>query len=215
MTHAPTQTRSRDEQILTALTQKVRLLSLAQIATAWWGRSANALAEARARLALLGERQLTEHHSLLARPMIELAAPVFVWQRGEPAPDPEALAYQLQSRWQEAAEPVSVHIASGRYAKLVGLPGGKIKCPFQATHDLHVAAIYLRLLRQAPALAEAWIGETVLASERIGQKLPDAILRDPNGHDRLVIEFGGSYDAEHVGSFHNDCARRELPYQLW
>lgn len=208
-------TLSRDEQILSALTRKVRLLSLEQIAGAWWDRSKDPLADARHRLAALERRGLIEPHSVLTRQMVTLKGPLFAWNPGDAAPDAESVSYRLQSRWDTAAEPTTVYIATARYCRLVGVEGGAIKHPFQVTHDLHVAAIYLRLADEAPTLAEGWVGEELLASERIGQKLPDALIRDPAGRDRLVIEFGGSYDARRVGEFHADCAARKLPYQLW
>jgi hypothetical protein len=30
-----------------------------------------------------------------------------------------------------------------------------------------------------------------------------------------VVEFSGSYTAERVQAFHDDCLIRGLPYQLW
>ena len=37
----------------------------------------------------------------------------------------------------------------------------------------------------------------------------------PEEPPRLVLEFGGAYDAARVERFHEDCAERRLPYQLW
>jgi hypothetical protein len=80
---------------------------------------------------------------------------------------------------------------------------------------LSVAAVWLRLHNVAPEWAAAWRGEDLLAHTRLGEKLPDAFIVDDSGKVVWVIEFGGGYDAERVQAFHNDCAARGLPYQLW
>ena len=55
----------------------------------------------------------------------------------------------------------------------------------------------------------------MLGPSRPGEKRPDALLVGPGGQPRLVVEFGGRYDAARVRDFHQDIARRDLPYQLW
>ena len=85
----------------------------------------------------------------------------------------------------------------------------------QATHDLHVVQIYLRLWQADPGLAALWVSEERFAPERRREKLPDAVLRDTAGNLILVIEFGGAYDAKHVERVHLDCVTRSLPYELW
>src|SRR5262245_41287594 len=61
-----------------------------------------------------------------------------------------------------------------------------------ARHDLHVTTIYLHMLRNRPADAEAWISEDLLAPSRRHQKLPDAMLQFADGRPSVVIEFAGS-----------------------
>ena len=90
-----------------------------------------------------------------------------------------------------------------------------ILAPSQATHDIHLGALYLKLMKDAPTIAAGWIGEEILAPTREHQKLPDAILHDREGRPRLVIEFGGAYPADRLQAFHEDCAERALPYELW
>jgi hypothetical protein len=64
--------------------------------------------------------------------------------------------------------------------------------------------------------ADNWIGEDILAPHRRGEKLPDAVLADgPGARPRLVLEFGGAYDATRVRHFHQSCLDEQLPYQLW
>ena len=115
-----------------------------------------------------------------------------------------------------ARREVTVYLATRRAAAIFGgRADGKIKNPSQVTHDIHLGALYLKFVREAPTLAAGWIGEDILAPTREHQKLPDAILHDGEGRPRLVIEFGGSYPTERVRDFHEDCAARGLPYELW
>jgi hypothetical protein len=37
-------------------------------------------------------------------------------------------------------------------------------------------------------------------------KDPDAFLVSPNGTASRILEFAGSYDAEHLAAFHEHCA---------
>ena len=100
-------------------------------------------------------------------------------------------------------------------AGIGGKSRGQLKHPTQATHDLGVASLWLRLHEQTPAWADAWRGEDLLAHTRLGEKLPDAFLFDAAGEIIWVIEFGGANDAQRVREFHEDCAQRQLPYQIW
>ncbi|MBK8183290.1 MAG: hypothetical protein IPK63_10530 [Candidatus Competibacteraceae bacterium] len=100
-------------------------------------------------------------------------------------------------------------------ARYFGGYGGKLRRPLQATHDLHVAQIYLRFLKTDPVRAALWVSEDRFAPERRREKLPDAVIQDAAGTIALVIEFGGAYDAKHVERVHLDCVTRSLPYELW
>jgi hypothetical protein len=201
----------RDREILLTLTQKVRLLSLAQIARTWWPSASPAAA--RNRLAALPS--LVARLKLNAHPELTLDGPLFTWRPGEPVPRFGALSYQLKKRWNQAPEPTTVYIATEKAARYFGGFGGKLRRPLQATHDLHMAQVYLQLLARDPAKAGLWVSEERFAPERRREKLPDAVLRDAAGHIVLVIEFGGAYDARHVERVHLDCVTRSLPYELW
>lgn len=206
---------SRDEQVLAALASRVRMLAIEQIAATWWSESADPTRYAAKRMRALEQGGYADRFQANAHPMLTLDAPVLAWNPGDEQPDFGAAGYRLKSRWTRAPRTVAVYAASRLYARRVAGYGGRIKRPLQATHDLHVAAIYLRLLRTAPALAAAWVGEEGLAPDRKDEKLPDAVLVDPEGRPRLVVEFGGAYDADRVRAFHADCEARSLSYQLW
>lgn len=204
----------RDRELLQALVQKVRLFSLRQIAGHWWE---DELANARRRLRRLTTAGLVARLTVQARPLPCLQRPIVTWKPGEELPAFGKIAHQCQSRWR--GRPVlscTALIATRHAARLFGGKSrGALKHPTQATHDLGIAAVWLRFQEQAAAWADAWRGEDLLAHTRVGEKLPDAFLLNAAGEIAWVIEFGGSYDTERFSEFHEDCAQRYLPYQIW
>lgn len=206
----------RDHELLQALTQKVRLLSLRQIAEHWFGGD---VANARRRLRQLVAAGLLHRINIAVRPTPPLPGPVVVWQFGKPTPDFGRAAWQIETRWHH--RPVRLCATFIATAKTSNAFGGKsrgeLKHPLQATHDLGVAAVWLRLQAEQPEVAAAWRSEDLLAHTRRahGDKVPDAFIVDSSGEVVAVIEFGGGYDADRIRDFHADCSRRRLPYQLW
>jgi hypothetical protein len=206
----------RDERLIQTLLWKVRLLSFEQITRTWWPDTESARTNAKRRVRKLIDNKIIVREHAFARPLLQLEAPVFRWKPGKAGPDYEKLSYELQSRWVEEPRRLSVYFASQRAANILGGNAlGKIKNQNQVTHDLHLSELYLKLIKEEPKLAEAWAGEDVIAPTRVHQKLPDAILLDSTKHPRLVMEFGGAYPPDRVQAFHEDCAARGLPYEMW
>lgn len=208
---------SRDDEILRTLALKVRLLSLDQVAAGWWEPTEAGRMNARRRLAQLASEGLMTRLRVQARPLPPLLAPVLTWQPGHSTPDLGAVAWCLQSRWKDGPRETPVYIATRRGANQYGGRGrGELRRVFQATHDLGVSAMYLKLHASNRKDADDWIGEDILSPHRRGQKLPDAILAEsPESRPRLVLEFGGAYDTARVSSFHESCVEDAVPYELW
>jgi hypothetical protein len=125
------------------------------------------------------------------------------------------VSYQLRKRWAEPLRWVTAYAASKRTGRLYAGRGGRPSHPLQATHDLHVSAIFLRLQKEKPDEARGWVSDMVLSPLRRGKKLPDAEIQNADGRTLKVIEFGGSYPPERVRKVHEDCERRGVPYELW
>jgi len=206
----------REREIVAALASKIKMLSFEQIVREWWPPSPAAERNARRRLTELIDLGLLVRERVRARPLLSLETAIFRWRPGDAAPEFAPLSWQLQKRWTEPPREVTAYIATARAAAIFGgRADGRVKNPAQATHDIHLSALYLKLKRTAPTLAAGWIGEDILAPTREHQKLPDAILHDREGQPRLVVEFGGAYPTERVQAFHEDCAARGLPYEIW
>ncbi len=205
---------SRDADLLQALVQKVRLFSQRQVADDFWE---GALPNAKRRLKRLAEGNYVTRLTVQARSVPVLESPLASWRPGDSDPNFGQVAYRCQSRWRKRpVRPCTVWIATEKAAQLYGVScRGALKNPLQATHDLGVAAVWLRLRQAAPKWAAAWRGEDLLAHTRVGEKLPDAFIVDAQQQVACVIEFGGGYDSDRVKAFHEDCAQRNLPYQLW
>ena len=211
----PTSPQLRISSILGGLSYKCRMFSLEQVHHTWWNRTYTKEA-VRTALQELERKDLIVRHRVLAYPMLDLMAPVISWRPGEEDPDYHAISNVLQSRWTNAqVRPFTVYIASRKTLRTTGGKGGSLPPLGQETHDLHVSEIFCAMFSRNIRAANSWVGEELLKASRKGEKLPDALLINSNGDPYFVIEFGGAYNVERVGSFHEDCAARQLPYQLW
>ena len=81
------------------------------------------------------------------------------------------------------------------------------------SHDLGLAALYLRFRGQEPGRAASWVPEDLFDPGELEGFVPDAVVRE---EDRLtLIEFAGTYKKERLQKLHASCERTSLPYELW
>lgn len=212
MTHT-LRLRNRDLQLLESLALRVRLIGQHQAAEAFWSGH---LANTRRRLLQLTSMGMLTRQVVNAQPLPEVIDPVVRWQPGQPVPDADRIAFQLQNRWRfRALRPTVVFFPTEQtITEFGGRPRSQAVLT-QITHDLGVTAVWLRYAQQNSTLTSLWMGEDILAPSRVDQKLPDATLVDQHGEPTLLIEFGGSYGTARVSDFHDDAAARGLPYHLW
>lgn len=205
--------RQRDLVLLEALALRVRVLGQRQAADAFWSGH---IANTRRRLLQLVEAGMLSRAIVPAQPLPEIIQPIVRWQPGQPMPDANQIAFQLQQRWRfRSLRPTVVYFPT---EKTILQFGGRIRTQSkttQVTHDLGVTTTWIRYFQQSNRRTSVWVGEEILAPTRIHQKLPDAALVDQHGEPTLLIEFGGSYAASRVAAFHDDAAYRQLPYHLW
>lgn len=201
----------RDDDLIRALTTRFRLVTVSLVA-ALWGSSP----------AYVGRRlrQLVTADFLVAsrvpmHPMLPLSKPLVVWSPGDPEPDANRVSYRLQTRWVDSPVATTVYLASRHAVHPFGGSGGRFEYPLQATHDLHVAALYVRLAADSPGTLTRWRGEETLRFLRKRGKVPDAVLVDEREKPVRAIEFGGGYGPRRVRAFHRVCENRRLAYELW
>lgn len=206
---------TRDREILEVLTRRVRLLTLPQITRTWWAGT-HAAQSARRRIDALESLGLVEKFTAYAHPELPLAQPVYCWEPGQNPPMFGALSYQLVHRWTEPHLPTPAVIASRKAGVSFGGYGGKRPKRVEENHDVHLAAVFLKLRANTPDLARTWASEETIRRSRPnapGEKLPDAIVRTDGGEK--IIDFGGEYSAEKIESFHHWAEKKAIGYEFW
>jgi uncharacterized protein YqiB (DUF1249 family) len=214
---------TRDEEIFDALTRRVRVFSLAQIARTWWSSAKHPTRAAEQRLRLLARDGLIESALELAHPELELEKFVASWAPGEEMPNFGSVSFKLQSRWREHPVRTRCVSATDLAARRFGGYGGRPPRAVERTHDIHFARVFLLYRERHPDLIRAWIFEEQVKAERrqtlqavrsrSTEKLPDAFLRLSSG--ARVVEFGGAYDKAKLQAFHHYCEEKSYPYEIW
>lgn len=200
--------------LLEALAFRVRFLSAPQVQRGFfYGASETAVRKRLDRMVAAGS---LERVSITAHPEIAVPEPLFVWTPDDPAPDFAAIAYRCRQRWDKALVSHTVYRAS---VVTLAQWGARRPMPLrstQATHDLHVGAIYVRLLISSPIEAALWRPEDSLTA-RPGERMPDALIggADMGQSLRRAIEFGGACKPARVEKLHAFGSRYALPYELW
>lgn len=204
---------SRDDDLLAVLTGPVRAMTVAQIARTWWPHTRNPESNARRRLDLLHGRGLVTLREFIAHPETKLAAPLAIWWPGLPQPAMGPIAQIGRGRW-AGPQSLTWFVIAGDAARRTAT-GRRVRelRASEATHDLHVAAVFLQMRTELPTRAETWRLEEGFGDKRGAAKVPDAIVTD--GSRRTAIEIVGAYDVEKLETFHRACASREMGYELW
>jgi hypothetical protein len=202
-----------DHDLLVTLTLRVRLLSVGQIERSAWGESKLSRESVRARLAKLQKEGWVECQTALSHPELPLAGPVLCWKPPQSCPDYGAVSHALKKRWTMPLSRTGIVLASERAAKMFGGSSGSIRNEAQTTHDLHVAAVYLKF-REHRDKNEEWIGEDLLA-KCAGKKHPDAFVFDETGAIQRWVEFGGSYRADTIQKLHERCQELRVSFEVW
>jgi hypothetical protein len=207
----------RDTEVLAMLCGSVRMASLNQIARASWGTSKHHVAACRRRLLRLNKHGMLAATRAVILDVTILQQPLITWQPGERMPNLPGVAWSLHRRWSSGYRSATIYYPTTAAARRFGGGrSGRIKRPFQVAHDIGVTEMYLAVRRQRPRVLSLWIGEDRLAPYRRRQKLPDAILAtSPTAKPLLILEFGGRYDKRRLIAFHEDAAKRGIPYEIW
>jgi hypothetical protein len=193
-----------ERDLLSVLTHRVRVLSVPQIARTW--------PKVEPRLKRLEAEGLIVSFMTVAHPELPLVCPVAKWQRGAELPDFAKASHALRSRWTQAGIATKCVIASRAAGRMFGGHGGRYPRESEETHDIHLAAVYLRFRLLEPVLSTCWVHEEEIKKERRNRwgKLPDALVGK-----RRVVEFGGAYKKHKLIAFHRFCEASGLEYEVW
>jgi len=203
---------TRDNEILEVLTHRLRILSMKQIAYAWWN---GVIASAHRRVSALEEQGWLTTGNALAQPPPTMPSPIASWKPQSDAPDFGSVSHRLRERWAVPLERTTIVSATGRAAAAFAGWGGRMPRVSELAHDLALAELFLFFRRELPSRAKGWRCEASLHAEGFGRddNLPDAMI--VSRKERTVIELGGSYPKKKLLDFHEACEARELAYEIW
>ncbi len=177
------------------------------------------------------ERDLVRTCRAFAKPVPVLSKPLLVWSPGsgfiESAKGAVESSVRLEdgfteclrlarARWAGlSASSVCCYVATRRAGMLYGVHRtGSLRQPLQATHDLCVSEVFL-VVEAHKREGEDWHGED-LSDYRLAGKVPDAVIRNPEGFTQKVIEVvGADYEEAKLIGIHNECNVRSVLYELW
>ena len=209
----------RDDDMLFTLARPVRALSVPQIARTYFSAAENPERATRLRLRKLAADDWVQIVVMTAQPETPLATPLATWAPGQSEPDLSHVARILQTRWREPVEQIDAVVATVKTARRYGGVGERIPRRSEATHDIHLAQLYLKFRAEAPERAAGWIGEDIISAQRKtqaerAQPLPDALIVE--GNKSTIIEMGGSsYTSDKLYLLHDYSAREAMPYEIW
>ena len=207
-------TNTAPEMLVQLLTQRLRVISDRQAATEPFGDAARPLQVARTAISRLERAGLVETFTAMVHPELTLEAPILDWRPGDPLPNFDRIAWQLNSRWSKPPVRTKIVYATRKAKRLRGgYCGGRKPRAKEITHDIHVARVFFGLRQKQPDLANHWISEDQLRAEGREGDIPDAVIRPLEGAE-IIVEFGGSYGARKLRSIHQNYAQHGR-YQIW
>ena len=130
----------RDRELISTLDTQVNLLSFEQVARGWWGRTEDIKGSVSRRLRTLAKDSHLHVFEAVGGPEFEFSTALLEWDQGAPPPSTDGLLDVAASR---ASLPTSKRrfVATSR-AKAALIAEGP---PELATHELNLAALFLRL----------------------------------------------------------------------
>ena len=172
------------------------------------------------RMAQLCDEGLIKRHTACAQVAAEVEL-FYFWAPQMRAPDFGARGWALSRLWEKLEpRPIAFYCATDLAARHFGC---WIRNPLKITalsHNIGLGQLYTYHKEHYPLLIRGWVSEEVIADARgYGEKVVDACIVDSTSTPALALEFAGaSYGAsngQRLKEIHLDCARRNLPYEIW
>jgi hypothetical protein len=203
-----------EQQIVRALADSIRVLSLNQIARIWWSESRSGRSRAKASMASLVDDGWLHMQRVLSRSIVSPTRPLIDWQLGDERPDFGAAVRVLHQRAMTDAKLITVVFATSSTITLLGKGRVPTIRLTQMTHDLSLSELFLYYRKRGLPL-NRWVSEDRLPSDWPIPERPDAVLRDESGQVVRAVEYGGDYPASRLLALHDGLASMELGYELW
>ncbi len=203
-----------EEQLLRVLSDSVRVLTLQQIAQAWWTDSRWGRSRASTSMKDLAQEGWLHRQRVLSRTIHSFASPLVDWQPGDRRPEFASVARGLHRRAMVAAKPIEVVYAAQRAVTFFGSGRAPAIKLTQMTHDLNVSELYLHYRRNGFARRH-WVSEDRLPRDWPLRERPDGLLRNNRGKLIRAVEYGGDYPESRLVELHTGLASIHLRYQLW
>ena len=204
----------RELDIVDAHTRRVRMMTLTQMGHVWWPELVSQK-PIRRELKRLRDGGLLWRTMINAHPRLAIKFPVSVWEPSQTEPDFQRVAERIRSRWRHCGEPTEVYWASSQAANLFGSGAGQLPNVLHRDHDLLLSEDYVFYRLRCADVVHRWASEDVFPKAGFRIKTPDAFLFDDSGKPMLVVESASKYGIRQIESFHQHCAERDLPYELW
>ena len=202
--------RSLTEEVLDALTLRVRVLSFGQVSRLL---GVDALETERVALDLVDAGLLSLEPHIVSE-LREAEKPLLSWVPDGTTPDFGPVAYALRKRWGTRVEE-RLLLPTAEACRRFG--GTRVRPrASEWTHDLWMSEVYLR--HRALGADDEWVSGDTLRSDGeaylFAGRVPDACLRDSVGEITRVIEGGGEgYGRTKIQAMHGDYAT--YPYEIW
>ena len=203
-----------EEQILRALANDIRALSMRQLARTWWTDTRWGRSRAEAAMKELESGGWLRIHRSFARSISELYRPLMSWQPGDDTPNFWRVSRVLHRRSMKHASMTTFVFAGSRSIALFGEGRAASVRITHMTHDLHVTEVYLRY-RTNGLSSRHWVSEDRLPRDWPLRERPDATLADDAGRIYRAVEYGGNYPPMRLAALHDGFSSIELRYEIW
>lgn len=199
----------RDLQIAEALSLRVVLMDLQQIASVWWNEDHNA---ARRRLTTLVTARVIDRTmaNVCPRPTDCRLS----WVAGDRTPDFEQVREESKGRWQRPAQPTELFSASARTLNLHGTERSHHTTIDERNRQMLLSDVFVVSTTTRSMDASHWHIQSRRNMEESGQGRPDVLVTDVSGSPiRAISTVSGS--RRRMEEVHSFCVERELPYEIW
>lgn len=203
----------RDLELLETLACRVSAIRFSDLAQMYAPEGAKrAPRERMRRLARGGWFRLSEVNACPISPVLR---PLSRWRPGELTPDMDVVSGLARKRWQKPTRPTLICRGVPQVAALFGSSLSQEESLSHPGRDLLLGSVLRHYHQKYSHCWSRWRGRPAGILWESPGKRPDALIEDEAGNPLHLIEVVGDYSPEQIERFHEECAERELSYELW